>query len=170
MSHPFKSESARDKGERRKLAGMDAASWGKRRQKIETQVGLLDAILKSPDMTATSDKATGDLFAKFQDGGKWRGSAIRELAIDGLIRKVDAVLSIRSARHRGYVTKWQGIDRQQIANYLEVLRKALAEWPDEPPQEPPPDAPAVLCLIPTSPTNKPGAATAIATPGNSEAL
>jgi hypothetical protein len=85
------------------------------------EVDLLRALLKSPEGTATIDDATADLTAQFRDGGKWRGQICLSLAKAGLIRRFDVVPSTRPSRHRGYVTKWQLVDRQKAVRLLSRL-------------------------------------------------
>jgi hypothetical protein len=90
------------------------------------KMAFLQALLKSPDTTATIDDATDDLSVRFRDGGKWRGLICLSLAKAGLIRRVDVVASRRPSRHRGYVTKWRLIDRKKAALMLLRLSKSVS--------------------------------------------
>jgi hypothetical protein len=88
--------------------GRDRAALHREFQIKATQLALLQAILRSPNRTATLDDATPDLEEAFEDGGRWRGSIPRGL--NGLIESAGVVLSSRPSRHRGFLTRWRGLD------------------------------------------------------------
>lgn len=114
-----------EQGELRKQAGIARAAdrtalvWA-------TQLAFLLAVSRAPDQTATLDAAVIDLGAKFDRGGKWRGAAVRQLAELGLIERAAVELSIRPARHRGYLTRWRAVDPGEIADKINELRRLLA--------------------------------------------
>jgi hypothetical protein len=118
---PTDKQAASLKGRVRKDLGMALAATNKHLSCWHTQLELLRAIRKSPDRIASSDDACSDLFAKWPDSGKWRGPAVRTLALAGLIRKVSVVASDRSHRNRGYLTLWQGTDDGLIDQFIEHL-------------------------------------------------
>lgn len=91
------------------------------------KIAFLQALLKSPDSSATIDDATEDLTVSFRDGGKWRGLICLSLAKAGLIRRVDVELSRRPSRHRGYVTKWRLMERKKATLMLLQLSAAKSD-------------------------------------------
>ena len=103
----------RREGETRRDAGMAAAALPKAVRVRAGQVAMLDALLRSPDGTATIDDATApdDLGQAFADGGQWRGSVPRSLAAMGLIAKLAAGASDRPSRHAGARYVWRLVDR-----------------------------------------------------------
>jgi len=123
-------------GERRRDDGIAVASAGEARAWLilRGQLALLDAIRAAPDRSATTDNATSDLWRTYPDGGHWRGGIPKALAAKKLIRSAGAVLSNRAARHRGYVTVWQGIDDGLIDAHRDELRRLLATMPTPPPE------------------------------------
>ncbi len=110
----------RDQAEAGKQAGMTLAANAK-----PDKVAMLRALLVSSDGTATIDDATADLAAEFTDGGKWRGTVCRSLAVAGIIDRVAVVKSDRPSRHRGYVTRWRICDRRKAALLLSRLVAAM---------------------------------------------
>jgi hypothetical protein len=96
-------------GEAGKQAGIERASTGHERLMLETQRDLLRAVLASPNGRAALDDATPreELLKRFPDLGKWRGAAVNALARTGIIRKADAVRSMRPAAHRAWVIVWK---------------------------------------------------------------
>ena len=112
-------------GDLRKRAGIARAAdrtalvW-------RTQLAFLDAIRQSPDQAATLDAAVTDLAETFDNGGKWRGAAVRQLAEQGLIARAAVELSIRPARHRGYLTRWRAVNLGAIGEKTRELRRLLA--------------------------------------------
>ena len=121
----MKREALREQSESAKLAGMEIAAGAKLDKVTSAKIALLRALLRSPDGTATIDDATSDLAAEFSDGGKWRGTVTRSLAIAGLIRRVDVVPSDRPSRHRGYVTRWLLVNRRRAQVLLSRLVAAM---------------------------------------------
>lgn len=114
-----------EQGELRKAAGIARA--GERTALVwATQVAFLSAICQAPDLTATLDAAVADLGQTFDNGGKWRGAAVRQLADVGLIERAGVELSIRPARHRGYLTRWRAVDLGAIGAKIGELRRLLA--------------------------------------------
>lgn len=111
--HPPSLQALRDKGDLRKERGMSVAALNRPERVDRGAVAFLDALLRAPDGIATIDDATlpDDLAGKFADGGKWRGTVPRLLALAGIIERLDVVRSDRPARHRGYVTRWRLINR-----------------------------------------------------------
>jgi hypothetical protein len=91
-----------------------------------TQLALIEACLRSNDGTATSDDITKDLSLAFDDGGKWRGKAILELRLDGLIHRVSTVNSKRRSRNGGVVGVWRVSDPEAAKQKAKRLRAALS--------------------------------------------
>lgn len=116
-------------GELRKAAGIARAA-GRSANVWQTQLDFLTVLLDEPDRTATLDDAVGDLGEKFKQGGKWRGAAVRGLAEAGLIERAAVELSIRPARHRGYLTRWRATDPIAINAKIDELRRLLAALED----------------------------------------
>lgn len=114
-------------GEARCDDGMRRAARRKEYAIRRSAYALLVAIRGKPDRTATTDDAVDDLSAKFSDGGRWRGTVPRRLAANGLIVKVAVVKSARPHRHRGYLTRWRGVDDAAIDSEIAALRRWLAE-------------------------------------------
>lgn len=122
---PLNRDNLRQQGDWLRDAGMGLAA-GARPDRVTTgKAAFLRALLSSPDGTATIDDATADLSAEFHDGGKWRGTVTRSLAMRGFIEPVGAVKSDRPSRHRGYVTRWRLRDRQKAIAYLTYLVRSL---------------------------------------------
>lgn len=110
---PVDRAALQQQGERQRDAGMGAAAEAKARRIRAGKIAMLDALLRSPDGTATIDDATppDDLREAFADGGCWRGSVTLSLAKDGLIEKVAAGPSVRPSRHAGLRHVWRLTDR-----------------------------------------------------------
>jgi len=149
MRKPSDKETARDKGELAKLNGMNAAARSKQRLIAQEKLALLDAMVKSPTLLATSDDTVNDLLAKYPDGGKWRGSAFRGLATEGIIQANGTVKSNRSARHRGFITLWAGRDRIVCEHERKRLKQWLLDNPEPPNGDQ--DSDPSLVPVPTSP-------------------
>lgn len=98
-------------GERRKANGIALAAGCKEDLIAAGKLAMLDALLSSPDGTATIDDATADLSHQFADGGRWRGAVTRSLAMRRIITPQCVDKSDRPSRHRGYVTRWRLRDR-----------------------------------------------------------
>ncbi|MEQ8847414.1 MAG: hypothetical protein RIC11_06675 [Botrimarina sp.] len=132
---PVDRSALRSEGERRRDHGMAAAACPKALRVRAGQVALLDALLRSPDGTATIDDATApdDLRAAFTDGGQWRGTVPRALAAMGLIDKVAIGSSQRPSRHAGTRGVWRLVDRTKgiIARcrFSAAVNLALRETP-----------------------------------------
>lgn len=121
----FNRDNLRQQGERCRDAGMGLAA-GARPDRVTTgKAAFVRALLSAPDGTATIDDATADLSVEFDDGGKWRGTVTRSLAVLGFIEPVGVVRSDRPSRHRGYVTRWRLRDRQKAIAYLSSLVRSL---------------------------------------------
>ncbi|MBX3435310.1 MAG: hypothetical protein KF847_18490 [Pirellulales bacterium] len=122
---PFNRDNLRQQGDGLRDAGMGLAAGARPERVTAGKAALLRALLNAPDGTATIDDATADLSAEFRDGGKWRGTVTRSLAVLGLIEPVGAEKSDRPSRHRGYVTRWRLRDRQKAVAYLASLVRSL---------------------------------------------
>ncbi len=123
----------RDDGQRLKEHGMALAANAKPDRLIVGQISMLDALLESPDTTATIDDATADLSSTFGDGGKWRGTVTRALRVLGIIEKAGAVKSRRPSRHCGFVTLWRVRDRPKAIAFRHRLRAILSKPNEIPP-------------------------------------
>jgi hypothetical protein len=86
-----------EQGELRKQAGIARAA-GCNARVCATQLAFLWAISRAP----------------------------RRLAEQGLIERVGVELSIRPARHRGYLTRWRACDPGAIVSKIGELRRLLA--------------------------------------------
>jgi len=115
----------RDSGEVGKLRGMELAAGAKLDRVATGKIALLRALFASPDGIGSLDDATGDLSAEFCDGGKWRGTICRSLAMARIIEKVDVVQSDRPSRHRGYLSRWRLVDRRKASLTLAGLVAAM---------------------------------------------
>ena len=82
-------------------------------------------LFRSPDGTSTIDDATLDLTAEFRDGGRWRGSVCRSLAMAGITKRVGVEKSERPSRHRGYLTRWRLVSRRKATLMLTALVAAM---------------------------------------------
>ncbi|QVL34218.1 hypothetical protein KIH39_10015 [Telmatocola sphagniphila] len=94
---------------------------------LTAQIALLEAVRRNPSRCTTTDDITADLMAKHSDGGRWRGTVPRSLAVAGLIKKIGTVNSSRAARHSGYLAQWQGVSDSAIDAHLVTLRRELNE-------------------------------------------
>jgi hypothetical protein len=122
----------RTAGELRKECGMQLAADARAEAVAAGQVAFLSALIKSPDRTATIDDGTGDLAATFSDGGKWRGTVVRSLALARIIERVDVVKSDRPSRHRGFVSRWRLLDPDRARRKLESLSAWLTAVKENP--------------------------------------
>lgn len=111
-------------------AGMDQAAARKERQIRQGALSFLDALLASPDGTATTDDATDRLDGAYEDGGRWRGSITRRLAGKRLIRRIGFITSKRASRHAGPVGVWQIQDAAAVERERDELRDWLVTHPD----------------------------------------
>lgn len=141
LDWPIDRDALRGDGERRRDAGVAAAACPKALRVRVGQVALLDALIRSPDGTATIDDATppDDLRDAFADGGRWRGAIPLSLARDGLIEKVAAGASLRPSRHAGVRYVWRVVDRPKaiiargrIAAAIEASQTTAADRATEP--------------------------------------
>ncbi len=89
---------------------------------------MLEALLRSPDGTATIDDATSiyELAHPFDDDGKWRGSVPRVLSSRGIIVPAGLATSCRPSRHGGDVKRWRLVDRAKAEALAEAIRSDLA--------------------------------------------
>ncbi len=102
-------------GERRRDEGMNLAAARRPDRVALGRWAFLNALLRSPDGTATIDQATppDELAAGFIDGGQWRGTVTRSLVADGLAEIAGTTRSIRPSRHRGWVAVLRLTDRRR---------------------------------------------------------
>ena len=124
MQSTFGFSTLRELGEAGKQVGMQRAADVRAEAVASGQVALLRALLDSTSGTATVDDATDDLSAKFDSGGKWRGSIPAGLARKRIIESVGVAKSDRPSRHRGYVTVWRLRDRVKARTEIERLTAA----------------------------------------------
>lgn len=122
-------------GECRRESGMELAASRRPDRVTFGRWAMVNALLLSPDGTATIDAATppDELATGFPDGGKWRGSVTRSLVADGLAEIVGTAKSIRPSRHRGYVAVLKLSDRESAKAYIRRLSAALAASETTPP-------------------------------------
>jgi hypothetical protein len=115
-------------GERRRDEGMNLAAARRPDRVAIGRWALVNALLRSPDGTATIDAATApdELAAGFADGGRWRGTVTRSLVADGLAEIAGMTRSIRPSRHRGWVAVLRLTDRPKAAEYVRRLSAAFA--------------------------------------------
>lgn len=78
------------------------------------ELPFIDALLVSPNETATTDDTVTDLAASFADGGHWRASIPKRLARLRLIAQECVERSCRVARRGGYVARYRIIDRDGL--------------------------------------------------------
>jgi hypothetical protein len=122
---PF--DDLRQRGELLKLRGMQLSADKHDGDVAVGQSLFLLALLKSTTGVASIDDATADLSVPFADGGKWRGTVVRGLAVAGLIERVDVIRSDRPSRHRGLLTRWRLVDRDKAERWLEALAKRYGD-------------------------------------------
>jgi len=115
-------------GERRRDEGMNRAAARRPDRVTMGRWALVNALLRSPDGTATIDAATSpdELAAGFADGGRWRGTVTRSLIADELAEIIGTTRSIRPSRHRGWVAVLRLTDRTKAADYVCRLSAAFA--------------------------------------------
>jgi hypothetical protein len=115
-------------GECRRDVGMSLAAERRPDRVALGRLAMVDALLRSPDGTATIDAATppDELAAEFADGGKWRGAVVLSLIRDGVAVITGTRRSVRPSRHRGYVSVLQLIDRTKAMAYAQQVATALA--------------------------------------------
>jgi hypothetical protein len=109
--------------------GLSLAAADRQRQIAGGQVAMIDALLRSPDGTGTTDAAVADLNVEWSDGGKWRGAIPRALAHRGLIGPAGFTTSARTARREGPVRLWRLLDRAGLHRERDRLTAWLASNP-----------------------------------------
>jgi len=122
-------------GERRRDIGVSLAATRRIDRVAMGRWALVNALLRSPDGTATIDAATSpdELATGFADGGRWRGAVVLSLLRDGLAECTGTTRSIRPSRHRGWVAVLRLTDRQKAADYLRRMTAAFAVYETTPP-------------------------------------
>jgi hypothetical protein len=122
-------------GERRRDIGVSLAATRRIDRVAMGRWALVNALLRSPDGTATIDAATSpdELATGFADGGRWRGAVVLSLLRDGLAECTGATRSIRPSRHRGWVAVLKLTDRTKAADYVRRLSAAFAVYETTPP-------------------------------------
>jgi hypothetical protein len=85
------------------------------------QAAFLQALLSSTCGYCSIDDATADLAEPFRDGGKWRGTVVRELAVAGIIEPIGTTVSLRPSRHKGLLHCWRVKDRDKAKRRLARL-------------------------------------------------
>jgi hypothetical protein len=133
-------------GAEAKERGMDLAAFRRTRQIRSGMLAFLEALLASPNRTATLDESctNAESANRFVEGGKWRGSIVKNLAEMGLIRAITdddgnrlVSLSIRPARHRGLIGVWrQSAADATIRQSMKHLEVWLAAHPADKPEQP----------------------------------
>lgn len=129
---------ARALGTARQERGMALATAGrKRRRTLSVQIGLIDALLASPDRTATTDDIDpAALLSDRPDGAYHYGGAVAGLARAGLIRVVEIVRSDRASRNRGTVRRWTAaVPDCELIDYRRALAAELAALPGDAPAD-----------------------------------
>ena len=114
-------------GERRKAAGISLAAGCREDLIAAGKLAMLDALLASPDGTATIDDSTADLSEQFKDGGRWRGTVTRSLAMRRIIAVDSVTRSDRPSRHRGFVTRWRLRDRGKALELRDRIQQTFDE-------------------------------------------
>lgn len=131
----------RPEAERLRDAGLDQAAKRRPDRVMLGRLAMLDALLQSPDGTATIDDATPpkEFAAGYRDGGFWRGQITRSLAEAGYIERIGWRLSSRPTRHRSPVSIWRLVDRAAATTHRSHLKAVInqrktgpAVAPDEP--------------------------------------
>lgn len=92
---------------------------------MATQLELLDALLRSPTRRASLGESSGRFRDAFPDRGPWRGSAVKELKKDGLIRQVGAMKAQRPTRKSSVVWLWEIADYESCRKRANRLREML---------------------------------------------
>ena len=91
-------------GELFRDVGIPLATTNRRELIDADELRFLDSLAANGE--GTTDDAVDDLSAKFDNGGKWRGSIPLRLAREGLIVRTGIVKSSRTHRHRGWLAVW----------------------------------------------------------------
>jgi hypothetical protein len=118
-------------GRRRRDVGVALAASRRPDRVTQLRLRLLRHLLASPAGRGTIDDATAadDLTRQFTDGGKWRGSALRSLLSEGLVRICGITRSRRPSRHAGYVAIVELVDRPAAARYVRLTHTNEATSP-----------------------------------------
>ncbi len=161
MQNPLDKSTGRRRGEQRRDTGMAFASLRKHRQIWQGSVAFIDSMLTHPAHEATTDDAVTDFGEAFADGGKWRGSIVRDLArLHLIVDSGRSVKSCREHRHGARIVVWRAVDLGKLADYRRELQALLDSYP-----EPPEEMAGVLCPIDRGPApNEAGATVAAVTP------
>lgn len=124
--------SLRKDGETRRDVGMALAAARRPDRVTLGRVRMVQALLSSPNGTATIDDAStaGELSSGFADGGRWRGSVTRSIVADGIAFVSGTTRSNRPSRHRGYVAVLTLTDRTAAAEYVRQMTAAFAAFND----------------------------------------
>jgi hypothetical protein len=117
----------RQRGELLKLRGMQLSADKHADDVAVGQSLFILALLKSATGVCSIDDATSDKSTRFADGGKWRGTVVRGLAVAGIIERVDVVRSDRPSRHRGLLTRWRLVDRDKAERWLQSLSQRFGD-------------------------------------------
>jgi len=117
----FIMDDLQQQAEAMKLRGMESGARHNAVTIAAGQVAFLQALLSSPCGYCSIDDATADLAEPFRDGGKWRGTVVRGLAVAGIIEPIGATASMRPSRHRGLLHCWRLKDRDKAARRLARL-------------------------------------------------
>lgn len=128
-------DEGRRRGEARRDEGVDRAAARRTWHIKRGTLVFLDAMLKRPDRTATTDDATDDLSQQYGDGGRWRGAIPKRFAAGGLIEQVGAIRSARPSRHAGLLSQWRAVDDDAIDRRRNELRHWLANNPHPPSED-----------------------------------
>ena len=104
--------------------GVMLATLNRRELIDRDELRFLDALTVSGQ--GTTDDGVDDLFGKFDDGGKWRGSIPLRLAREGLIERTGVTRSARSHRHCGWLAVWSIRNRPAVDARRFVLRTMTA--------------------------------------------
>jgi hypothetical protein len=111
----------KQQAEAMKQQGMESAARHNAATIAAGQVAFLQALLTATSGRCSIDDATSDLAEPFLDGGKWRGTVVRGLAVAGIIEPVGATVSMRPSRHRGLLQCWRLKDRDKAKRRLARL-------------------------------------------------
>jgi hypothetical protein len=123
-------------GERRREIGMALAAARRPDRVTLARWAMLNALLRSPDGTGTIDDATpqNEVVAKYADGGKWRGTVTRSLALDGYTAPTGEYRrTTRPAAHRRPNAVWRLTDRENALAYVRRMTAAFATNETTPP-------------------------------------
>lgn len=142
----------RREGQRRKELGMSLAAMNRERAIRKAQLALLAAGLARPDRLCSANDIPADLEAKYSDGGRWVGPAVRAMAMRRLIEKAGHDTSARPTRHGGDVMLWRIVSDERVGKAIAELRQWLERNPEAEPdgsnsEKSPPPAPVPASLF-----------------------